>query len=83
MSHAGLAVRAAVPVRAKRELPVSFEEAIRAGWMIVHENTGLSASGKKRSGKVVLGIEGRSERLSVPYTATPRGYSFGSPELIQ
>ena len=83
MSHASVAVHSAVPAVGSQQLPKTFEKALSAGWVIVSEGTALSVDQKTRRGKVILGLEGRSERLSVSYTATKAGFQFGSPQLIQ
>jgi hypothetical protein len=77
------AVRSVVPAAGSQQLPKTFEKALSAGWVIVNEGTTLSVNEKTRRGKVILGMEGRSSRLSVSYTATKTRFEFGAPRLIQ
>lgn len=79
-------MRSASAVRSEpryEPLPETFENAISAGWTVVSESTALSADEKNRRGKVTLGMQGRSERLSISYTATKAGYQFAEPKVIQ
>jgi hypothetical protein len=77
------AIRSVVPAAGSHRLPKTFEQALSAGWVIVNEGTTLSLNQKTRRGKVILGIEGRSSRLSVSYTATKARFEFGAPRLIE
>ena len=65
------------------QIPESFKHALATGWFVTNEGTALSEDKKMRRGTVVLGLKGRSQRLSVPYTATRSGYKFELPRLIQ
>ena len=77
------AVRPVAPDSEVEQLPETFEKALAAGWVVVTSLTTISTGQKKRSGKVFLGLEGRSQRLAVPYTATKAGFRFDVPQLIQ
>jgi hypothetical protein len=77
------AVRSVVPTSESEQLPETFEKALATGWVMVSEDTALSADQKTRRGKVILGLQGQSQRLSVPYTATKTGFMFDVPRLIQ
>jgi hypothetical protein len=81
--RSALAVRSVVPKSDSEPLPDTFEKALAAGWVIVSEDTALSADQKARRGKVILGLKGESHRLLVPYTATKTGFNFDAPRLIQ
>jgi hypothetical protein len=75
-------VRCITPVRT--DFPGSFDQAMREGWQISSERTTLSKDEKERHGVVILGIKGRSERLSVSYTgSTGATFQFATPKPIK
>lgn len=82
MATASTAVRFVTPVR--KDFPGSFDQALREGWQIISERTTLATNEKERHGVVILGIKGRSERLSVSYTgSTGATFQFAVPKPVE
>ena len=77
MATATASVRCVTPVR--KDFPGSFDQAMREGWQIVSERTVLATNEKARRGVVILGIKGRSERLSVSHREHRGNLSIRSP----
>jgi hypothetical protein len=66
-----------------RDLPGSFQEALKLGWYIVKEETATDAREQNRTGTVLMRLKGSPVQLRVPYTATPKEWKFGKPEAIE
>ncbi len=62
-------------------IPASFEEALRAGWVIQGERSAISIDDRKRRGVVTLRKPGITQQLQVSYTATAKKWQFSKPEL--
>jgi hypothetical protein len=66
-----------------QQIPGTFQEALKLGWVIIKEESSLNIKGRKRNGVVLLKSKDVPERLRVPYTATTKEWKFGSPEVIE
>lgn len=71
------------PVPNPADLPQSFQEALKAGWVIAREESALDIRGHQRKGAVLLKLKGSPMRLRIPYVATKKEWQFGKPEAIE
>jgi hypothetical protein len=64
-------------------LPDSFQDALKTGWKIIHEESTSSADERERCGVLLLGRKGASARLRVVYTETTKSWKFEAPQVIE
>lgn len=64
-------------------LPSSFQEALKAGWTIVKEESAIDIKDRQRKGAVLLRSKALpSIRLRVSYVATAQSWKFAAPVAI-
>lgn len=66
-----------------QQIPSSFQEALKLGWMMVKEETTTDTDGRNRKGVLFLKSKDAPVRLRIPYTATTRNWKFGTPEVVE